>query len=122
VTVGPLNHVYYWTTNMNRAVEFYEKVLGLALLRREGDSWAEFDSGSVHFALHGEVEEHALAPGVGGTAVFEVTDLDAARRGLEEKGVRFDEHVGEVAGYARFASFPDPDGNTVQIIEYLRGR
>jgi catechol 2,3-dioxygenase-like lactoylglutathione lyase family enzyme len=68
-------------------------------------------------------EGHAVyLAGGGGTAVFEVEDLDVSRRGLEEKGVRFDEQVGEVAGYARFASFPDPDGNTVQIIEYLRGR
>jgi catechol 2,3-dioxygenase-like lactoylglutathione lyase family enzyme len=50
--------------------------------------------------------------------VFRVEDLDAARRGLEAKGVVFDDRVGEVAGYARFASFPDPDGNTVQLIEY----
>lgn len=122
MTVGDLNHVYYWTTDMDRAVAFYEGTVGLKLLRREGNSWAEFDSGSVHFALHGEVEEHAVAPGGGGTAVFEVEDLDSSRRQLEEHGVRFDEHVGEVPGYARFASFPDPDGNTIQIIEYLRGR
>jgi hypothetical protein len=33
-------------------------------------------------------------------------------------------HEGDVSGYARFASFKDPDGNTVQIIEYgsPRGR
>lgn len=116
--VGDLNHVYYWTSEMGRAVDFYENTLGLKLIRRDGDSWAEFDAGPVHFALHGEVEQHSSSPG-GGTAVFEVDDLDAARHGLEERGVRFDEHIGEVAGYARFASFPDPDGNTVQIIEYL---
>ena len=31
----------------------------------------------------------------------------------------FDAHVGEVEGRARFASFEDPDGNSLQIIEYL---
>jgi len=51
--------------------------------------------------------------------VFEVDDLDAERRALEGRGVRFHERVGEVSGYARFASFDDPDGNTVQILEYL---
>jgi hypothetical protein len=34
----------------------------------------------------------------------------------------FDEHVGEVEGYARFALFRDPDGNPVQIIEYTGER
>jgi predicted enzyme related to lactoylglutathione lyase len=52
--------------------------------------------------------------------VFEVDDLDAARAALEAKGVEFLEHVGEVEGFARFASFLDPDGNTVQIIEYRK--
>ena len=30
----------------------------------------------------------------------------------------FDDYVGEVEGFARFATFRDPDGNPVQIIEY----
>ena len=52
--------------------------------------------------------------------VFRVDDLDAARWALERRGARFEEHVGEVGGFARFATFRDPDGNPVQIIEYLR--
>ncbi len=114
-----LDHVYYWTADMGRAVTFYGDVLGLELARRDGDNWAEFDTGTVRFALHGAVEGHPVAPG-GATATFEVKDLDVARRGLEGKGVVFHEHAGEVAGYARFASFSDPDGNTVQLIEYQR--
>lgn len=121
MTVKSLDHVYYWTHDMDRAVAFYSDVVGLKLARRDGDDWALFDAGPLKFALHGVIEGHSVSPG-GGTAVFEVEDLDQAVRALEERGVRFDEHIGEVAGYARFASFPDPDGNTVQIIEYLRGR
>ena len=44
-------------------------------------------------------------------------DLDRAKAELSARGVRFG-HEGDVAGYARFASFADPDGNTVQLIEY----
>jgi CreA protein len=110
--------VYYWTADMDRAVGFYGDVIGLTLLSRHGDAWAEFDGGAIRFALHGSVNRHMSPPG--GTAVFEVDDLDSARRELEARGVGFDEHVGEVEGLARFASFADPDGNAVQIIEYLR--
>ncbi len=120
MTVKGLDHVYYWTSDMDRGVGFYRDVLGLPLLRRDGDSWAEFDGGAIRFALHGVVDGHTPPPG--GTAVFEVEDLDAARRALEAKGVAIDEAGGEVSGYARFASFKDPDGNIVQIIEYLRGK
>jgi catechol 2,3-dioxygenase-like lactoylglutathione lyase family enzyme len=111
--IGPLDHVYYWTRDMDAAVAFYEDVVGLSLVRRDGNEWAEFEAGPVRLALHGS--ETAAASG---TAVFRVDDLDRARWTLEERGATFDEFVGEVEGLARFATFRDPDGNPVQIIEY----
>jgi predicted enzyme related to lactoylglutathione lyase len=115
--LGPLDHVYYWTSDMDRAVKFYEDVLGLELRFREGSRWAEFEVGPARLALHGVPEGRGIEPG-GGTAVFRVPDLDTARSTLEARGAEFDEHVGEVEGFARFASFRDPDGNVLQIIEY----
>lgn len=111
--IGPLDHIYYWTRDMDAAVSFYADVVGLSLVRRDGNEWAEFDAGPVRLALHGS---EASVPS--GTAVFRVDDLDQVRRALEQRGARFDEHVGEVEGLARFATFHDPDGNPVQIIEY----
>lgn len=112
--IGPLDHVYYWVRDMDAAVAFYRDVVGLTLVRRAGDGWAEFDGGPIRLALHGA---EAAQPG-GGTAVFRVEDLDGARMQLEQRGAHFDEHVGEVEGFARFATFRDPDGNALQIIEY----
>jgi catechol 2,3-dioxygenase-like lactoylglutathione lyase family enzyme len=116
MTVKGLDHVYYWTSDMDRSVAFYGDAVGLRLTRREGDAWAEFDAGAARFALHGALDASGPA---GGTAVFEVDDLDAERRRLAECGVSFEQDNGEVPGLARFASFRDPDGNVVQIIEYL---
>jgi|ERR687895_1444921 predicted enzyme related to lactoylglutathione lyase len=116
MTVGDLDHLYYWTRDMDAAVAFYRDVVGLTLVRRDGDAWAQFDAGPVRFALHGTDDETAAASG---TVVFRVDDLEAARWTLEERGARFEEHVGEVGGFARFATLRDPDGNPVQIIEYL---
>jgi predicted enzyme related to lactoylglutathione lyase len=103
---------------MERAVAFYRDLLGLRLTRRDGDNWAEFDAGG-RFALHG-AEGEPVQPG-GATAVFSVQDLDGAKLSLSEQGVPFD-HEGDVKGYARFASFRDPDGNTFQLIQYLGPR
>jgi predicted enzyme related to lactoylglutathione lyase len=120
MSLGRIDHVYYWTQDMDRAVKFYREVLGLELLRRDGSNWAMFDAGPVRLALHGAIEGRPIETG-GATAVFAVDDLDASRAALEERGVEFEEHVGEVEGYARFATLRDPDGNRVQIIEYAAG-
>jgi catechol 2,3-dioxygenase-like lactoylglutathione lyase family enzyme len=118
-STGPLrvlDHVYYWVTDLDRAVAFYHDVLGLPLARRDGDEWAEFGAGETRFALHAAGPGREPRPG-GATAVFEVGDLDKAKGELSAQGVVFG-HEGAVESYARFASFSDPDGNTLQIIEY----
>lgn len=117
---GPLrgiDHVYYWTSDMDQAVSFYADVLGLLVTRRAGNEWAEFEAGPVRLALHGTAE--ASAP-PSGTVVFRVDDLDEAKWALQQRGVVFDGHESEVPGSARFTTFHDPDGNPVQLIEYLR--
>jgi catechol 2,3-dioxygenase-like lactoylglutathione lyase family enzyme len=116
MTLRDIDHVYNWVRDMDAAVDFYRDVVGLELVRREGDEWAEFAAPPIRLALHAIVHEDA--PG-GGTVVFRVDDLDRARWSLEREGAVFDEHLGEVEGFARFALFRDPDGNPIQIIEYL---
>jgi catechol 2,3-dioxygenase-like lactoylglutathione lyase family enzyme len=113
--IGPIDHVYYWTRDLDVAVAFYRDVLGLKLLRQEGSGWAEFDAGPIRFALHGTDGDQAPA---GGTVVLRVEDLERARWALEQRGVEFDPHVGEVENVARFATLRDPDGNPVTLIEY----
>jgi catechol 2,3-dioxygenase-like lactoylglutathione lyase family enzyme len=118
--IGLIDYVYYWTADMDRAVSFYRDVVGLKLVRQDGLQWAEFATEPVRFALHGAVEGHPVRSG-GAAIMFRVDDLDRARRRMEEKGVEFDEHSGEVEGFARFATFRDPDGNRVELIERLNG-
>ena len=113
--LGPLDHVYYWTRDMDAAVAFYTDVLGLSLVRREGNGWAELEAPPVRLALHGT--DDAELPR-SGTVVFRVDDLEEARWSLEQRGASFESQVGEVEGFARFATFRDPDGNPLQIIEY----
>ena len=117
--IGVVDHIYYWTRDMDRALAFYIDLVGFPLLRRDGNEWAELDAGSIRFAIHGTDDGGAPAPS--GTVVLKVDDLEATRWALEGRGVPFDDYVGEVEGFARFATFRDPDGNPVQIIEYAAG-
>lgn len=114
--VERLDLVFYWVTDLERAVAFYRDTLGLKLVRQESATWAEFDAGGRPFALHSAGDGQPVRGG-GATAVFAVGDLNRARSELSDKGVQF-VHEGDVEGFARFASFLDPDGNTVQIIQY----
>jgi predicted enzyme related to lactoylglutathione lyase len=116
--IGPIDHVYFWVADLDVAVTFYRDIVGLELVRREGQGWAEFEAGPIRLALHGGEAPEAGGSG-GATVVFRVEDLDAARWQLGERGVVFDEHEGEVPGFARFATLRDPDGNALQLIEYL---
>jgi catechol 2,3-dioxygenase-like lactoylglutathione lyase family enzyme len=113
--IDAVDHVWFWVRDMDRAVAFYADALGLPLRSRHGDDWAELDAGGVRLGLHGAT---AAEVPHGGTVVFEVDDLELARAALQERGVAFEEHLGEVPGRARYASFADPDGNSMQIIEY----
>jgi catechol 2,3-dioxygenase-like lactoylglutathione lyase family enzyme len=92
--LGPLDHVYYWVTDMDRAVRFYQEVVGLRLLERHDSNWAELDAGSIRLALHG-TREGAPVSGGGAAAGFRVDDLDATESALRTRGVRF-VHQGEV--------------------------
>jgi catechol 2,3-dioxygenase-like lactoylglutathione lyase family enzyme len=116
IVVDRLDLVFYWVSDMDRAVSFYRDVLGLTLLRQDSATWAEFDAGGRRFALHSAGEGQPVGGG-GATAVFAVGDLNRAKRELAARGVTFT-HEGDVEGYARFVSFLDPDGNSVQLIEY----
>ena len=111
-----LDHVWFWVTDMDRAVAFYRDGLGLSVGSRHGDEWAELEAGPIKIGLHGGRDGRATPHG--GTAVFRVADLDLAKAALEGRGVVFEEHLGEVPGIARYASFDDPDGNSMQLIEY----
>jgi catechol 2,3-dioxygenase-like lactoylglutathione lyase family enzyme len=107
-------------TDLERAKAFYRDTLGLELLW-ENPAGARFRCGEASelsvFKRPPTVTEHTLAH-------FEVTDIEAAIRDLEAKGVAFIDYTegplvttGHIAqiGPARGAWFHDPDGNTLGV-------
>ncbi len=117
MNLAGVDHVWFWVSDMDRAVTFYRDAVGLDVVSRHGNEWAELDAGPIRLGLHGAGEGRPAAHG--GTAVFRVDDLDVAKAALEQRGVPFEDHLGEVPGIARYASFTDPDGNSMQLIEYV---
>jgi predicted enzyme related to lactoylglutathione lyase len=99
-------------TNMNRAREFYEGVLGLLPdPEMTGDHWTEYPIGGGTLALASVGEQ--WKPSTDGTsAALEVDDLDTAIARLEERKVSYDKVDSPVC---RMAIIEDPDGNKLII-------
>ena len=78
--------VFYQVCSMDKAVEFYNGILGLEVLRREGNDWTELRAGETVLALSGEL---ATRPHQGGaTVILKTSDIGAVERTLGESGVQ----------------------------------
>lgn len=107
-------------TDLGRAKRFYGETLGLTFLRENPASVRFGCGGGTQLSIFRRAPstaDHTLAH-------FEVSDIDAADRELEERDVRFIDYgegplqtTGHIAqiGPARAAWFRDPDGNTVGL-------
>jgi catechol 2,3-dioxygenase-like lactoylglutathione lyase family enzyme len=113
--VGRADLVYFFVSDMDRAVAFYRDVLELELIRRSGEEWSQLGAGSLQVGLHG-AGGGPVRPG--GTLAFTVEDLDATKVKLVERGVVVGHEGGGDGLGPRFVEFNDPDGNVLALFEY----
>jgi predicted enzyme related to lactoylglutathione lyase len=101
-------------TDIKRAREFYEGVLGLKpAMESAGGMWVEYEIGNGTFGIgcYGEVWK----PSRDGTCIaFEADDLDAEIARLKARRVKFSMEVMDTP-VCRFAMICDPDGNQIMI-------
>jgi predicted enzyme related to lactoylglutathione lyase len=101
-------------TDIKRAREFYEGVLGLKpAIESAGGMWVEYEIGNGTFGIgcYGEVWK----PSPDGTCIaFEVDNLDAEISRLKSRGVKFSMELMDTP-VCRFAIICDPDGNKIMI-------
>ena len=107
-----------WTDNLDRLFSFYHDLLRLPLHSRH-DDFAAFQVGEnlrFNIGLHGAVRGPATDP-YRVMAHFGVTDIHGEHQRLRQAGVEFIrppemEHWG---GW--IATFKDPDGNLLQMLQ-----
>jgi predicted enzyme related to lactoylglutathione lyase len=101
-------------TDIKRARDFYENVLGLQpSMESAGGFWVEYEIGNGTFGIgcYGE----AWLPSPQGTCVaFEVNDLDSEVARLKSKNVHFSRDTTD-SPICRFAIISDPDGNKIML-------
>jgi predicted enzyme related to lactoylglutathione lyase len=101
-------------TDMKRAREFYEGVLGLAIAdEMMGGKWIEYAVGGNTLAIS-NVGEQWVPSDQGIGAALEVEDFDNAIKHLKEQHVRFAAEPFETP-CCQMAVVQDPDGNKLII-------
>ncbi|MFZ1154128.1 MAG: VOC family protein [Solirubrobacteraceae bacterium] len=103
------------THDLPRAVEFYEKALGLPRsVYLQERNYAEFELGNLTLSVM-DAQAMGMEHSVRGHEIaLHVEDVKAARMTLEERGVQF---RGEIidTGVCHMALFADPDGNLLML-------
>jgi|SRR5690348_6622159 predicted enzyme related to lactoylglutathione lyase len=103
------------TRDLEKAVEFYGKTLGLQRsVYMPERNFAEFETGNLTLNIMNAeamgLEHNALRNAL----ALHVDDVAAARSALESRGVTF---AGEIfdTGVCHMAFFQDPDGNSLML-------
>lgn len=97
---------------MDKAINFYQNKLGLELLNRYGDNYAEIQAPDLLIGLHPGSAD--IIYGNNLSIGFGVTEFDATIEDLESRGVEFKI---EQEGWIRLAHFKDMDNNQLFLAE-----
>jgi predicted enzyme related to lactoylglutathione lyase len=114
-----LASVSYETRDLDEAIAWYRRVLGLKLRFRKGD-WAEFETEGAALALHRWSGGSPPGGPSNATAIFEVEDVRATRAILGERGAICIGDVVSLGEGGEIASFRDPDGNVIDLWQRKR--
>ena len=109
-----IQNSYYVVSDMERACNFYEGVLGLRLKFRDGDRWAQYDVKGTNFSLSSTTE--APAQIAGAVVVFEVQDIASVKAKIKEMGgkVLVERDMGM---HGQTLAFLDSEENLVQLFQ-----
>ena len=99
---------------VDKALDFYEKILGLELREKYGSKYAEVQVNGFVIGLHLKNSDSPRSESNNMLVGFRVEDLEHSAANLKNKGVKFSTETEEgVAG--KFAYFSDPDGNMLYL-------
>ena len=115
--IGGVVGVIIWTENLDRLAAFYRDTLGLEPYSVHPDS-VSFRWGGMRLrvATHSHVEGPSKDP-IRIMVNLGVTDIHAVHGALVAKGVVFSRPPVQEDWKGWVATFADPDGNTLQLLQ-----
>ncbi len=108
---------WFSTKDFEATKKFYTDVLGLKQIFGT-NGWAEFAEARGDTTI-GLAANPQAGKEPGATIVLKVDDIEAERRRLEARGVKFEGKTEEVPGIVKLATFRDPSANRLQLAQVL---
>ena len=104
-----------WVKDMDRAIEFYERLFGLSL-KFQTDHWSELTFGESIVALHGERSDGAVDTGLS----FQVSDAEETVEHCTELGGRVVAPPKQRPGEPIIlAHIEDPEQNVLMVTQWI---
>lgn len=118
-----LDHVYVSVKDMDRAIKFYEDLLGMKVSHREENAWADFDLGNeCYFGLINQnIISNKRIVGNNSIPVFYTDDVDAIFEKVKKHKVKIISNPEDLpfTDY-RYYCFQclDNEDNLIEIVNY----
>ena len=112
---GTFDCVFYYVSDMERSIRFYQDVLGFKFVSR--DIVARFDVDGVLFEIVPAPGESTLRGAGNARLCLRVDDVEDALKALQAKGARTGRAQRKATGV--LGTVEDPDGNEICLWQYL---
>jgi glyoxylase I family protein len=118
ITISGFHHAGFLITDVERAAEFYERVLGLPLLPRPDlgfpGRWYDLGNGhQLHLMSVNQMPGHADPPRHDRHIALTVPDIQETEAALRQMSVAVNYGSGRAGSPQLFVR--DPDGNTIEL-------
>ncbi len=110
-------------SSIEHAKDFYVNKLGLQIIEEnEAIQLLALVAGNVRLSIFGGFKAviNRDLQHVGTHIVLSTDDIEKAFSALKGNSIIFDKGIVEVPGFLKYISTNDPDGNVIEIAEYLR--
>lgn len=125
MTTVKLDHIYVSVKDMDRAIKFYEDLLGMKITHREKNTWADFDLGNGFYLglINPKIISDKRIVGNNAIPVFFTDDVDAVFEKVKKHKVKVPFPPEDL----KFTDYPyrcfqceDTEGNIIEIAKYER--
>lgn len=125
MTKVKLDHVYMSVRDMDKAIKFYEDLLGMKVKHREENTWADFALGSGFYLglINPKIISSDRKVGNNCIPVFFADDVDAIFKKVKKWKVKISfspTNLKYTDYFYRCFQCEDTEGNIIEIAKYKR--